>query len=747
MRLYGFGNGHFHLELQKSPVLSTWTPVILLSFVLSMLIPPSTSASSSKKLKLNIDSSSDYLCYYGPWDEEKIERALDFDMVILEPSNITADQIAILKKGHDGISGTGDDVIVIGYLSIGEDHLGNRPGDGRGPCYYSYDSSKIIYENKGLASWYVDDKDLNHVPDTDPVWGSAYVNAGDTLWWNFLKTNSNGADVILNSKKCDGLFLDLVDIAMPWAPWPYRWTLNGMSDLIKWLRNTYEDKFLIANRGLFYFDPSVPEAYACTIRPYIDADMFESYYLESSRTSWAQKLNTEAGKPDGFKIISLDYFQPTDTASIAKQCKEVFSYNWTNYITAMTLDVIRYDVFHRHVPDKNPPTWDGTFGLQSVVAGDGKATLFWSKLTDQSLPLHFDLYYSNSAVFTIATANKLPDITPVYDSVTSAYSFVVTNLVNYTKYNFLIRVTDAAGNSEFNTTLVSATPPGQGDKTPIVIDGQFADWFNVPKLNTAPNPNAVTGSSSVPDADFINFWVTNDTNNLYISYQVAGVISSAYFYHIFIDSDLKRETGYIVNDSASIGAEVMVESNYLYKYTGTGGNNWSWSPVSGFEKKDNKDRTELKIPLSVLNSGSAKGEIRMFFNVNSAVSPYTSLETEPVNYKSESYQYTIVTNTAIDDYNGKTASNFTLLQNYPNPFNPATRIQYSLPGADKVKLAVYNVLGARIKTLSDSYEKEGMHAVLWNGKDDRNNAVPSGVYFIRLEAGNSSLMKKMVLVK
>ena len=747
MRLSGVGYGQFHFELQKPLISNAWEHILLLTFVLSILIPSSANASSNKKLKLNIDSSSDYLCYYGPWDEEKIERAQDFDMVILEPSNITADQITKLKNGHDGIPGTGDDVIVIGYLSIGEDHLGNRQGDGRGPCYYSYDSSKIIYENKGLASWYVDDKDLNHVPDTDPVWGSAYVNAGDTLWWNFLKTNSNGADVILNSKKCDGLFLDLVDIAMPWAPWPYRWTLNGMSDLIKWLRNTYEDKYLIANRGLFYFDPSVPEAYACTIRPYIDADMFESYYLENSRTNWAQKLNTEAGKPDGFKIISLDYFQPTDTVSIAKQCKEVFSYNWTNYISAMTLDVIRYDVFHRHVPDKNPPTWDGTFGLQSVVAGDGSATLFWGKLTDKSLPLHYDVYYSNNASFTIATATKLPDITPVYDSVTTSYSFTVTNLVNSTKYSFLIRVTDAVGNSEFNNTVISATPPGQGDKIPIVIDGQFNDWLTVPKLNTAPNPAAVVGSSAIPDADYINFWVTNDTSNLYISYQVAGLISSAYFYHIFIDSDLKRETGYIVNDSASIGAEVMVESNYLYKYTGTGGNNWSWSSASGFEKKDNKGRTELKIPLSALNVGNGDGEIRMFFNVNNAVSPYNSLETEPVNYKTESYHYTILKSTAIDDHTVNIAAGYTLLQNYPNPFNPVTRIQYNLPGPDRVKLDIYNMLGVRIRAFGDSYENGGIHSVLWDGKDDRNNAVSSGVYFIRLESGNKSLMKKMVLLK
>jgi hypothetical protein len=95
----------------------------------------------------------------------------------------------------------------------------------------------------------------------------------------------------------------------------------------------------------------------------------------------------------------------------------------------------------------------------------------------------------------------------------------------------------------------------------------------------------------------------------------------------------------------------------------------------------------------------------------------------------------------------KSADDFQLLQNYPNPFNPATRIQYNLAKADNVKLIVYNALGAKVRTLTDSYQNEGMHSVLWDGKDNMNNSVSSGLYFFRLEAGNISLMKKMILIK
>ncbi len=311
----------------------------VLIFILPAAFSYAHAGTGQKQMQINgsslpIGSNYDYLCYYGTWDDDKIFRAQDFNLVILEPSNITASQILKLKKGHDGVLGTNDDVVVIGYVSLGEDNSGSRKGNGTGPCYYNYDSSKVVYENKGYASWYVDDKDKNGAPDSNPNWGSYYVNAGDTLWWNFLKTNSAGTDNTLVVKNCDGLFLDTIDSATPWAPWPYRWTVAGMSNLVHYLRETYPDKYLIANRGLFYFDSTMTQAYSHTIRPYIDGDMFESYYIESDRTTWAKKINHEAQKPDGFKVIALDYFQPIQSSLINAQIKEVFSYGWGDYISS-----------------------------------------------------------------------------------------------------------------------------------------------------------------------------------------------------------------------------------------------------------------------------------------------------------------------------------------------------------------------------------------------------------------------------
>ncbi len=90
---------------------------------------------------------------------------------------------------------------------------------------------------------------------------------------------------------------------------------------------------------------------------------------------------------------------------------------------------------------------------------------------------------------------------------------------------------------------------------------------------------------------------------------------------------------------------------------------------------------------------------------------------------------------------------FVLHQNYPNPFNPATEIRFDLPYTAKVELKVFNVLGQEIATLLSRELPSGSHSVTWNGRDDYDQPVSSGVYFYRLEAGGNSISKKMILIK
>jgi hypothetical protein len=90
---------------------------------------------------------------------------------------------------------------------------------------------------------------------------------------------------------------------------------------------------------------------------------------------------------------------------------------------------------------------------------------------------------------------------------------------------------------------------------------------------------------------------------------------------------------------------------------------------------------------------------------------------------------------------------FNLSQNCPNPFNPTTEIAYALPEAAEISLEIFNVLGQRVRTLINGHQSAGWHRVSWDSCDEENQALPSGVYFYRLTAGDFSESKKMLLLK
>ncbi|MFA7288470.1 MAG: T9SS type A sorting domain-containing protein [Melioribacteraceae bacterium] len=85
---------------------------------------------------------------------------------------------------------------------------------------------------------------------------------------------------------------------------------------------------------------------------------------------------------------------------------------------------------------------------------------------------------------------------------------------------------------------------------------------------------------------------------------------------------------------------------------------------------------------------------------------------------------------------------YTLNQNYPNPFNPSTEIMFTLPISGHVSLKVYDILGREVRTLVNQELTGGSHKVIF---DARN--LSSGIYFYRLQNGNYSQTKKMILVK
>jgi len=90
---------------------------------------------------------------------------------------------------------------------------------------------------------------------------------------------------------------------------------------------------------------------------------------------------------------------------------------------------------------------------------------------------------------------------------------------------------------------------------------------------------------------------------------------------------------------------------------------------------------------------------------------------------------------------------FALQNAYPNPFNPVTKISFSLPESQDVKLVIYGIDGRRIATLVNETRGPGLHEVIWTGRDDAGKGVASGMYFYRIDAGPYSDVRKMTLMK
>ncbi len=90
----------------------------------------------------------------------------------------------------------------------------------------------------------------------------------------------------------------------------------------------------------------------------------------------------------------------------------------------------------------------------------------------------------------------------------------------------------------------------------------------------------------------------------------------------------------------------------------------------------------------------------------------------------------------------QTVTAYTLSQNYPNPFNPTTTISYSIAQPGFITIKVYDILGNEIATLVNEAKSTGSYHVTFNSAK-----IPSGVYFYKLQAGNYSVAKKLVIVK
>ncbi len=151
---------------------------------------------------------------------------------------------------------------------------------------------------------------------------------------------------------------------------------------------------------------------------------------------------------------------------------------------------------------------------------------------------------------------------------------------------------------------------------------------------------------------------------------------------------------------------------------------------------------DLEIVLKLANASQGKSEVNTTF----AQYKYKTFEKFEEEHAKHWDIYNDMTKDDESDYNVLPPNKLNL-SNYPNPFNPETTIMFGLPEDSDIEIKIYNLKGQVVKKLVKDHFKAGYHAVVWNGKNDSNQKVASGVYLTRITSKEKTKTKKIMLMK
>jgi hypothetical protein len=608
---------------------------------------------------------------YGSWNDAEIAVAQQHDVVVLDPNdNVTREQVASIQGGTDP-----DDpckrVVVLCYISIGEDirtsvlsdaGFAADPrfrGDGSGPRMdprgWDSDGDSLIGVDPlgdpsnggtGWASYYLDDRSVrasgshvgDGVPDRNPTFGGAYVNAGDPAWFDELQDmRYDTADKVAGLREilttdygrglgCDGVFLDTIDTAAPntWSSrTKYEWTAPGFAKFIQRLRDHYPDAVILQNRGVFFFHPNY-EQYRFIPRGNIDYFLYESYRLNSSSSSdnphhydypnnrfnFAPKILAEANRPDGFRVLSVGYAEGPSTVmnqntlvgadtlgteSLLEDIRVTEELaGFRHYLTDSSLTLVnRFVADHVSRDDELAPVWTSTYndndsypeppgeptarvGVRAAIAGPGSITVRWDVALDMNR-VGYAVYFQTEP-FDFAGDPALSGATRVVvrPRPTESYS-------------------NGIGGSVYaNETTLTNLVPGE---TYHVVVRAFDDS---PLGNEDDNQVVLTATPTTAQSYLGRWRASNGVDDLRYRFEYAGAWSKR---RVLIDRDRIGGTGY---GHAGIGADLKLEEGTLYRYTGHGSDD-SWAAVRSVEIADGsaggKNFVEWKLAIDDIGAG------------------------------------------------------------------------------------------------------------------------------------------------
>jgi hypothetical protein len=176
------------------------------------------------------------------------------------------------------------------------------------------------------------------------------------------------------------------------------------------------------------------------------------------------------------------------------------------------------------------------------------------------------------------------------------------------------------------------------------------------------------------------------------------------------------------------GGELTYSLSLSYQSEQTG---WlGLNMVAGDLAENESDEIEVSFYTYSITDGTYHATITIQSNVNEPVEIPIQLTVLP-------------TSSEITEIPMKTA----LQANFPNPFNPVTTISYSLSETEPIKINIYNSKGQIVRALVHEMKPAGFHQVEWNGLDEQNHPVASGIYLYQLKTKNINQIKKMIMLK
>lgn len=200
-----------------------------------------------------------------------------------------------------------------------------------------------------------------------------------------------------------------------------------------------------------------------------------------------------------------------------------------------------------------------------------------------------------------------------------------------------------------------------------------------------------------------------------------------------------------------------IESSYNYfEWNGSGQNTLALLKIWDGNSWVNSNQI-----IMAYQSGNIKTELYQDFENNVAVDKYL----DTYNYSGSTLNNLVTQEKVGDDWvnterllftwgsstdveENKAVAREFVLNNYPNPFNPETTIEFQLPAASEVTVAIYDIQGRLIQTLvQNQFKSAGNHSITWDGHDMQGNAVASGVYFYQLKSADMNQTKRCLLMK